>query len=78
MLYQEAWRRRFGSPAEREDELIKVRAVIGWRSTEHFRFSPILPLRGEAKAASPGLLVKRRSPSAAALHIKNRLDLRCV
>jgi len=41
------------------------------------RFLPVLPLRGGAKAASPGLLVKHRSPSAAALHMVRCPHPRC-
>jgi len=63
MLYQDSWRRRFGSPAQREQgrksRVLRNRQVqrraspSARRFPPESRFPPLLPLRGEAKAVSP-------------------------
>jgi hypothetical protein len=68
-----AGRHRFGFPGERKDwQEAGVRMRVGDRRLGNrdglaleVTMLPTLPLCGETKAASPGLLIKRRSPFAA-------------
>jgi len=52
MLYQDSWRRRFG--------MCRIMAC-------HFFAWAITGVSADTKAASPGVLIKHRTPSAAAL-----------